>query len=234
MLRRFPCVGSLAFWRAPGVFNARSVFFSEARLADAHDREKHAYRPKGANQKSPTKCTFSHRDERERGVHKLAVGLETSRMNQSRAAPQAVGSALLVALSIAGCELRDAEAEVMPAVAVHDLSPDDPRVNECVSKYPRARYGLGEGMQAKFVESTCRERFGDSPVCDSATWVSMEAARCVARAGSLSQAHEWRAQLRVSHTFPPRMYWRIRLSEGQESDDQRNVDALSGGLLWRY
>ena len=133
-----------------------------------------------------------------------------------------------------GCELKDAEAETMPAVAVHDLSPDDPRVNACVARYPRPRYDLGEGVRVSAVESTCKERFGPSEICDSSKWVSLEAASCVARAAHLTQAHDWRAQLRVSHTFPPRVYWRIRLSEGQESDDQRNVDARTGGLLWRF
>jgi len=178
--------------------------------------------------------TISHWDESLISLHRQEVSPDTSRTSQSNARLRILGALSMAMGAAAGCELRDAEAEVMPAVAVHDLSPDDARVNECLSKYPRDRYGLGEGMQAKFVESTCRERFGASPICDSATWVSMEAASCVARAAHLSQAHDWRAQLRVSHTFPPRIYWRIRLSEGQESDDQRNVDARSGGLLWRF
>ena len=120
------------------------------------------------------------------------------------------------------------------AVAVHDLSPDDPRVNACIAKFPRSRYPLGDGVDEASVAPACTSRFGPSEICDASTWVSLEAAMCVARMAHLSQAHDWRAQLRVSHTFPPRMYWRIRLSEGQESDDQRNVDARSGGLLWRF
>ena len=178
--------------------------------------------------------TISHRDGWLIKAHKQEVSPDLSRTTQSNATLPTLSVVLLAVASLVGCELRDAEAEVMPAVAVHDLSPDDPRVNECLSKYPRSRYGLGEGMEAKFVESTCRERFGESPICDSANWVSLEAATCVVRAAHLSQEHDWRAQLRVSHTFPPRIYWRIRLSEGQESDDQRNVDARSGGLLWRF
>ncbi|MGB1699228.1 MAG: hypothetical protein ACPHRO_04685 [Nannocystaceae bacterium] len=177
---------------------------------------------------------FTLQDGSGPGLHKTRVGSVTPRCMGHRAGLAAAGFVFVGLWSLPSCELRDAEAEVMPAVAVHDLSPEDPRVNECLSRYPRSRYGLGEGMQPRFVESTCKERFGESPICDSAGWVSLEAASCVARAAHLSQEHEWRAQLRVSHTFPPRIYWRIRLSEGQESDDQRNVDARTGGLLWRF
>lgn len=159
---------------------------------------------------------------------------ETSPLSRS---PAGLQFALLMTAALAGCESADEPAvpvEPEVAVAVHDLSPDDPRVNDCIARFPRSRFDLGEGVDETSVVSACTSRFGPSDICDTSTWVSLEAATCVAQMAQLSQAHDWRAQLRVSHTFPPRVYWRIRLSEGQERDDQRNVDARSGGLLWRF
>jgi len=155
-------------------------------------------------------------------------------MHVHRSLPVAVGSAVLVLLGAIGCEIGTPVGAPEEDEAVGALSSQDVRVHECISRFPRPRYGLGDVDEAE-VRERCVAKLGDmSEICDTSRWVSVDAALCVARTARLRDDFEWRAQLRVSHTFPPAIYYRIRLSEGQDADDERDVDARTGALLWRF
>lgn len=142
-----------------------------------------------------------------------------------------IGLGGLLCLSLAGCEVG-APPEVAEDPGA--LSSQDVRVHECISKYPRPDHAFGD-LDELAVRDRCVSRFGDtSDACDTSRWVSLDAALCVARTAQLDETHDWRVQLRVSHTFPPSIYYRIRLSDGQNADDERDVDARTGALLWRF
>lgn len=150
-----------------------------------------------------------------------------------RADAASIAARLCALLAVAGCEVGTPAGppqEEDPGA----LSSQDVRVHECIRRFPRPDYGLG-GLDTPDVQERCVAKLGDtSEICDTSRWISLDAAMCVARTAQLDDTHEWRAQLRVSHTFPPSLYYRIRLSEGQDADDERDVDARTGALLWRF